>query len=283
MVALDIALRKNPGLDLSPYDAAVRRQLSIEYSERARVAISGKQVDAAGKLADTAITLWDDNPDAYYIRAFTWKDGDTRESRDWIEAIRGYQLQMQGEQTKESKRRLAFALAVRAWERLEDIDVDKGTREEVLNDLQRAAEEARRSRALDESLPYGIVNEVKARSIRGNLYKKMGLEPDWRPVRQLADEAVRRFPDFSPAHDWRGMVLALSGDKEEAIREFTETLRLNPASRRALKNRAMLHADRKMCGEATSDLERFRSLGYEVDAVLAKVMGACGHTPGRNP
>jgi len=281
MVALDIALRENPVLDLSPYDAAVRLHLSIEYSERARVAISGKQVDAARMLADTAITLWDDNPDAYFIRAFTWKDGDPRVSRDWIEAIRGYQRQLQVEQTKESKRRLAFALAVRAWERLGAIDVEKGSREENINELKRAEDEARKSRALDESLPDGIVNEVRARTIRGNLYRKMGQEPDWRPVRQLADEAVRRFPGFSPAHDWRGMVLALSGEQEEAIREFTETLRLNPTSRRVLKNRAMLYADRRMCGEAASDLERIRSLGYEVDADLAAAMRPCERTPGR--
>ncbi len=283
MIALDIMLRGNPDLDLSPYDEGIRRQLSNEYSERARAAISRKQVDAARRHADTAIKLWDDNTDGYFIRALTWKAGDRRAAGDWIEAIRGYQREMQGASTKESGRRLAHALAARAGVRLAAIDVGRSTREEILGELQRAGEEARRSRALDDSSPAGLVTEVSVRTIRASFYKETGLEPDLKSLRQLADQAVRQFPDFGPAHDWRGMALSLSGEREEAIREFTEAVRLDPTSMVALSGRATLYADRKMCGEATSDFERFRSLGYEVDADLAKAMRACEHASGKKP
>lgn len=283
MIALDIMLRGYPDLDLSPYDEGIRRQLSNEYSERARAAISRKQVDAARRHADTAIKLWDDNTDGYFIRAFTWKVGDRRAGGDWIEAIRGYQREMQGAPTQESRRRLSYALAARAGVRLAAIDSGKSTREEILGELTRAGEEARRSRALDDSLPLGLVTEVSVRTIRASFYKETGAEPDLKSLRQLADEAVRRFPDFSPAHDWRGMVLALSGGQEEAIHEYTEAVRLDPTSLVALSGRAILYADRKMCGKASADLERIRTLGYEVDADVAKAMRACGHTSGRNP
>lgn len=275
MIALDLRLRAEPGLDISPYDEGIRRQLSHEYSERARAALSVKYPARARQEADWALKLWEDNTDAYFVRALTWQNGESQAVGDWIEAIRGYQRLMQGDHPEQWKRRLALALATRAALRVKGMGSDGGTAQQHLSELQRAADEAARSRALDESLPVGLVTEVMMRATRADLYEQMGMKPDLGYLRELADQAVRRFPDFSPAHDWRGMALSLAGEKDAALEEFGQALRLDPTSQVALLGRATLYVERQLCGDARADVARLRALRSEADPELDAILSRC--------
>src|SRR5437660_3045186 len=71
------------------------------------------------------------------------------------------------------------------------------------------------------------------------------------------------WPDFAWGYFNRGYTLERSGDKREALREYTAALERDPGFVPALINRGMLHLELHHYREALADFERAAALGRD--------------------
>jgi tetratricopeptide (TPR) repeat protein len=278
-LALDIALRGGPNPDLSGWTPGIRQLLAKEYVERAQAALAEQRFPEARAHADAALQLSDDEPDAFLMRAVTAPDPTAPAAeRDWIEAIGGYQKQLRGGANEEAKRRLAFALAQRALlrnSRIAEAEAADPTGRTALAELARAADEARKARALDDRSPLPLILEAHARALRVAIFRRQGSPGELSGARQLADEAVRRFPDVRDAYYTQAYVLQLDSKPREAVSALDRGIRVDPAFGLAFELRAELHAELKACPAAQQDLARARTLLRRVNPAVEKEVQQC--------
>lgn len=94
-------------------------------------------------------------------------------------------------------------------------------------------------------------------------------------ARRLADNTVKRFPDYAHAHFTRGVVLSIAGEPNGAIGEMTETVRLDPTFGKAFQLRADLYAERKECAPAMADLARAKELLPRLNPAVEQKVRRC--------
>jgi tetratricopeptide (TPR) repeat protein len=277
-LALEMEMRADPKVDLDNKDESARQLLSAEYLERAFSEMGHGRVENARKEADSAIRLWDENPDAFFARALTCADLASDDANsDLLKAIGQYRKLARKGDDAETKLRLARAMAVHASVRFARIRktvaasgiIEKNVMQ-LLDEATRSADEAKDARLIYDSEPETVVNEILARTIKVELLKVTGREGDITNARNLADQAVKRFPDFSPAHTARAYVLNVAGARNEAISEMGEAISLDPAHGPLFVQRAELYLERHSWAEAKADLERAKALGAKVDPGLEK-------------
>jgi tetratricopeptide (TPR) repeat protein len=275
-LALEIELRADPKLNLDDKDDSARQLLSAEHVERAFSELCHGRNDNAHKEADTAIQLWDGNADAFFARALTYADltSDNANS-DLLKAIGQYRKQARKGNDSEMNLRFARAMAVHAsvrFARIQKIVAARGITEanveQLLDESARAAEEAKDARLIYDSEPETIVNEILARAVKVELLKMTGQEGDITNARNLADQAVKRFPDFSPAHSARSYVLSVAGASDEAISEMGEAICLDPTKGSLFVQRAELYFEQHSFAEAKADLDRAKALGAKISPIL---------------
>ena len=82
-----------------------------------------------------------------------------------------------------------------------------------------------------------------------------------------AIKALRRAlelePDSVGVRYKLGVELAHTGDLDDAIKDFSEAIRLKPGWAEAYANRAVAHAERGDAAESDQDAARARSLGVD--------------------
>jgi tetratricopeptide (TPR) repeat protein len=280
-VALDTELKANPRLDLESKDPATLRALSEDYSARAAAALADNRMAEARRYAETAIKLWDNNGVAYITRAWTSPEQSGPEAtRDWIEAIRALRKLLRVGQGEQATRPLALALAMRAFVRVGRTSqslADAGQASDLLDELERAVDEAEEARQLDPSQPLAIVTEATARAWRVAILDATGRHGNISTASQLADQAIREFPDFPPAHLSRSSVLWVANDVPGAIRELTELIRLDPTALAAYEQRAELEIEAHQCAAARADINQIERHHKGVSAALADHVRQCAH------
>ena len=284
MIALHISMQAGSHIDLSDWDESILLDLSNEFTLQSLFALSQDQDAEAKEYADKAIALWEDNPDAYYFRAIALAGlGSEKWTKDMERAIRLYrkQIRLTGDAT--NKHRLAFALAWRAKRRLFDIhsrDLDKVLlysveTEAVLYQLQRAVDDAREAGKLDASLPLAPTIEAEVRAQRTSVFRALERSWDLTPAQQVAERVTEKFPDYSPGHRAKAMILALLEKYDEAISAISEAIRLDPTLHGALPERAALHAHQGNCEAASADLRRAKELGMWVPSEIEESVQQC--------
>lgn len=268
MTALDILMKGGQDIDLYAWDEAILRDMSVEFTIQSFFALKNHQDTEAREYAETAVYLWEDNPDAYYCRATALaRLRLDRWSKDLERAIRLYRRQIRLTGDKTNRHKLAFALAWRAKKRLIDIpDLDQALADPVetkavLYQMQRAVDDAVEAVKLDPALPLALVMEAEARAHRVSALRTLGRQSNLDPARQAAQKVVKQFPDYSPGYRARAMVLELSEEFDGAIEALSEAIRLDPTLGGVLANRALLSAEQGNCSAADADSQRARELG----------------------
>ena len=282
VLALEIELRADPKLDLDGKDESARQLLSAEHLERAFSDLSHGRNDNARKEADTAIQLWDENADAFFVRALTYADlTSDKANSDLLKAIGQYRKLARKADDAEMKLRLARAMAVHAsvrFARLQKTVAARGITEanveQLLDESARVADEAKDARLIYDAEPRTIVTEAMARAFKVELLKATGQDGDIANARNLADQAVKLFPDFAPAHSARSYVLNVAGATKEAIPEMGEAIRLDPTNGSLFVQRAELYFEQHSFAEAKADLDRAKTLGAKISPTLeGKIRG----------
>ncbi|MGP0089764.1 MAG: BTAD domain-containing putative transcriptional regulator [Xanthobacteraceae bacterium] len=271
-IALDIAWRANPNLEIRQKDPTLLKTLSDEYTSRAMGALNAKRIDAARRFADRAIDLWKENAEAYIARYWVANELDIKVSRaDLISAIRILR-QQRAEPGREaaSRSRLAIALALsasgrgdRLRARMEAVRAAGGNAIEVgtfLDELRRAADEAHEAQNLDPTNPLGFVVEVVARAMRVSIFREEKGPFNPEPVRALAEATVRKYPEFPFAYIARGTLAAALNDLSSAEDDFTKAIALDATLSDAFLARAFVRKQRGECRAAFEDLARAKSL-----------------------
>src|SRR5262249_36510962 len=98
-------------------------------------------------------------------------------------------------------------------------------------------------------------------------------------------EAIRLNKDDGMAHEWRGYLLAVRGDLDEAIRSYGEAIRLHPRSARLYAGRARAYAGKGDATRALADLdEALRLFPNDLESLRAPLGASLGDgTLGRGP
>lgn len=280
-IALIVMESADPDLDLSGWDELVRRDFSLEYSLHALVArFNGFDVRSK-ELANKALRLWEDNPDAYVVRADASWDTMDEAIRDYDRAIRLYRKQVRN--TRNGQKLLASALISRGRLRMgefadlsEEDHFNPSIQHFVFQVLKMAIEEVAEARQIDPGQPRALTVEAGLRSQlvvwQNAAGQSHSLALD--QARNLVDEVVERFPDYAPGYGVRAYILTLQGDKLGAIKAATEAIRLNPTSHRELASRAVLYTMVGNCEAARADLRRTKGDGVS-DPELEELVREC--------
>jgi tetratricopeptide (TPR) repeat protein len=283
MTALDVELKADPQIDLTAQDPSILRALSEEYGLRGFAALTEDDKAEAKHDAETAIRLWDNNGVAYVVHAWTWPDPAGADAKqDWSEAIRAFRKLSRTQSSEETAGPLALALGTRASLRVRNISkqtdfshFNADDAPALLDDLQRAINEAEEARELYPSQPLAITLEAFSRALRVVLWRAAGRGGDLTKARQLADQAVHDFPDFPPAHFIRGFVLLVGEDHEGATLELTEAIRLDPTHTAYYEQRGELELEAHRCGVARADLQQIRKRGGHPSSTLEGDVARC--------
>jgi tetratricopeptide (TPR) repeat protein len=278
--ALDIELSANPRLDLGGFDAAVRMRLSEEYSMRAGAALSRGRRAEAQKFANQSVRLWDDNADAYYVRAVTVSD---RSLAGWQleKAIERYRRSLDGPDAGRMSALLALALEERATARIAQAVTAERATQARTSAAQREAQAAAGApdnswmdqvAMLKQSVadlheagklapgdPFAITYEVQAELLAAELARDHRQPSGFGHILSLADQAVARFADVSLPHLMRALALLDTARDAEASAELDRAIELDPALVEALSVRAQLRARHAQCDLARRDLAQARA------------------------
>jgi len=280
LMAMDIDRRANPNWDRSSVDKSVLKSLSDEYVSRAYGAMHASRTQDAKRFADEAISIWAENGDAYLVRFWLAKEQSLQVARTEINrAIRLYRQQRgDGGRTRTAQGRLAMALSLSASLRIESLRariarIQAAGEQSIeirtfLDDARRAAEEAQEASTLDPSLALAFSTEVLARSMRLAIMREnqRGDIPvfDPLPAKRLADEAVRRFPDFPLAHASRALLSMVTHDYLSAERDLSTAISLDPTLGEAFLDRSLARSKLGQCHLARQDLQRAKALKVTV-------------------
>jgi Tfp pilus assembly protein PilF len=286
---LDIALFANPKLDLKTANYALRNELSNAYTAKVYSALYRKSVPVAIRSADRAVLVLPENAEAYMARAAAQYLRDQAAAyKDVSTAIRLFRGAPQGE----SQRRLSFALAFKTALELDAIprrmneEIADGEVPKLLDELVRrstaAAEGANEAVSLDLSSGLAFATAIRAATTEilvakaANAFGK-DVSVDPKPIQSYADDALRRFPNFSPIRMERAILFQILSDVPSAEREINEAITLNPANPRSYLLRATFAAELSNCAAAKQDLERAEALKLPLDENLLKTLrrGSC--------
>lgn len=267
-LALDLAMSADPETAVASADLEIRRLLSVDYGERARVQrILGRRFEAA-RMVNLALRLWEDNGDAYYERALLLSSP-SRQQADMTKAIDLYRRDYERRPLASTAMPLALALLHRALIETDFIDiqeiadgimVDSGLRriKNALDDVQEA-----QKATPDNPLLYSVRGQLMQMQILMTEASGVpGLSPEvaLRPIDELADEYVQRFPNLAGGYLLKASVLELRGRSTEAIRLYDEALKRDPINIDGLGMRATAKAEAGRCSEARSDAARAMAL-----------------------
>ena len=202
------------------YDDAVMRYLSTRLTNIAwSNQDQGMDAEDVRKQLDLALEAWPANSAAWYVRSHTWKDPNSLNAiddrRKGIEIARkaadaGAADQVQFLPLMLSEDIVSRIVRVRL---MDQSDVPAILDE--LEDIELAAEE---SRLFDEQLvlPVALIPQIKA--IRANLLLKRGEADDFARAKeevqqalQMADRAVKDFPEHPDPHLGRAVALTIHG------------------------------------------------------------------------
>ena len=262
-ILLDIDLRNNPELDLKSQDESVMRMVSKAYTEEAMVKINQRYNDDARNKATTAIRLWDSNADAYFARALTYPYSSSSEAQhDLLQAVRFYRKALSEEPNDpEIKARLARALGVHASGRLMRLKKPftgglARTGADWVEELSQITNEAHDGGLIDDKEPECVVIEILARATRFGILQaaQPGGLYTIAPVLELADLAVKRFPDNSYVHWARAYALSVAEKYKEAQAELKKAIDLDPGQGMFYLGRADLYAKQNLYDEAKTVL-----------------------------
>ena len=112
--------------------------------------------------------------------------------------------------------------------------------------------------------------EALARAVKVDLLRLTGQEGDPARALDLAAQAVKRFPDFAPAHSARAFVLNVAGKRDEAIAEMDQTIGLDPTHGPWYLQRAELYSEGHALAEAGADLDKAKALGVKLNPELER-------------
>ncbi len=259
---LDIAWRADPQLDLDQWENLTRQRLSTSYTLMAFSETTQGQYEAAWNAANSAVQIWEDNPDAHLARAMAHESWDPPErGRDLMKAIRGYRKRLRSKKTADTRRLLAIALIERAQIRffrldLEDAISSRLKANDALEELQRVVNDVREAREMYSSLPSGLTTEAHARALRCYLLDVVGRQFSLTEARSLADLAIKKHSDFSHAFYTHAVILILQKEYNKAVRSLSKAIGLDPTYGEAFRLRAQAYATLKMFSRALSDIEK---------------------------
>jgi hypothetical protein len=294
LIAVDIERRANPA-DIERFDPAILKSLSDEYVSRAYAAMHAARTQDASRFADEALAIWRENGDAYLLRYWLARDRDHQlASAEINKAIRIYRQQRGNhELANTAQPRLAIALSLSASLKLDRLKARiakiQATGAQVfeartfLDDTRRAAEEAQEAAALDPSLGLALSMEVLARTVRlavmrenKQIFERDGIALyDPAPTKALADDAVRRFPDFPLAYVSRAILSITLDDYSSAERDLSSAISQDPTLGEAFLERALLQAKRGQCAHARNDLQRAKALKVTVLSTDEREINRC--------
>lgn len=276
-IELDIELHSNPKFDLKNSDETVRRILSEDYAKKVAADVRMGEADDAEEAAEFALKLWDTNAAVYFERALT--QGQTfspEKERDLLQAIRLYRKLLSEKDDSETRVRLARALAVHASGRISRIwkMIAAGTVESnsnwVLGELSEIANEALDAQRIDDHEPGCLVTEALARATKVEVMELIGQGGNLLHVRELADRAVKRFPDFPDAHSVRAYVFILAEEFAQALAEIDKAITMNPTQGSLFLLRADVYLKHQEFAKAKEALEKAKELGAEIDPNFEK-------------
>jgi hypothetical protein len=174
-----------------------------------------------------------------------------------------------------------MAPATRAFVRVMNVsrgDVSHFNRDNtaaLLDNTQRAADGAEEGRQFDAPQPLAIAPEAVSRPLRVSILKATGTGGDSTRARRLADLAVHDFPDSSPAHLSRFVVSIVAGDRTEAIRELTETIRHDPTNAHFYEYRSELELEARQCRGGRARLKEIRKRGARPSMTFEERAAGC--------
>ncbi|MHC4706095.1 MAG: hypothetical protein ACYS8I_03285 [Planctomycetota bacterium] len=280
-------LRSDPAVDTLDWDESLRRDLSKAFGINALLAWSRDDKQRMEEEAEMALLLWDENPDAYFVRSQTHAIGSRGWSRDIDRSIRMYKRLMK--QSDYGRDRLALALAWRAKNQFIDIGIrlheisetEEGAIDTsaalkyLLEIINNAARDASESTRINPNLPLGQSLEIELNTKRVAIYQALGWAWEMEPILSKAREVVENFPDFAPAHRSLGYALGTNNDVRGATRALSRAIELNPTLDGALGERAGLYAMQGECEAARRDLQRAKemhlTIAREVHGIVANI------------
>jgi tetratricopeptide (TPR) repeat protein len=274
IVALDIALRSDPQLDLNSQDSRLRRALSMDYVQRMLSAHQAGDDKAAVNHATRAIQLWPENSEAFIGRASASFQGDNLDGplRDVATAIALLRQAMTVDGEASIRPRLSLALvtsaAVRSMgpirARLRALNGERVDVDLMLEEAKRAAEEAFEAVKLDPDQPLAAAMEVGARAILADFLQALD-RPDVAQLiraRYLANLAVAKYPNFPRIYFARARLRLTENDPHGAIDDLNKAIVLNPKMAEAYGMRAAVHLELQQCDLAADDAKKQGALNY---------------------
>ncbi len=278
-------LRSDPQVDTLDWDESQLQDLSTAFGINALYAWSRDDKQAMVEEAELALLLWDENPDAYFVRSQTHDYGSRGWSRDIDRSIRMYKRQLkQGDYGRD---RLALALAWRAKNqfvnigiRLHEISENGGidtsaALKYLLEIINNAARDAAESTRINPHLPFGKTVDVDLNTERVTIYQALGWAWEMKPIINSAREIVEDHPEFAPAHRTLGYALATNNDVSGATRALSRAIELNPTLHGAMSKRAGLYSIQGKCEAARRDLKRAREMNLIVSEVIERLVANC--------
>jgi outer membrane protein assembly factor BamB len=299
----DVARRAGKALDPAQHEAWKRRCLSEQYALLASDLMGHGDPKHGKEMADFAIQLWDENPDAHFARSECSDDPRSDEAvRDRARAIELYRKLLKGEHGEKWRRALAFALSQDVGPRIGLLErkareaadprgnlTPGEAMEAVLKDLEAIIGEAAEARKLDESLGLTWAVEAEARAFKAKLFLTLGLQPDLVTPRTIALQATKKFPDLPDAHFALAFVATIQGIamvrtpegrrllptlnlREETFRELAKAIELDPTYCVAYLFRAPLLAASGQREKALEDLRKAKELDPNLDPAMEEMI-----------
>jgi tetratricopeptide (TPR) repeat protein len=227
--SLQIAWLVNPKLMLDAVESTLRRELSVEYTNKAYFALSTRNFHLGIESADKAIQLWPDNVLAYLIRgeAYSITAKYDRAIHDYDQAVRldpssataffdrGLAYQSKGDNDRAIE---DYTQAIRLYPTGADAFVNRGNVYAGKHDYDRAIQDYDQAIRLNPKLALAFIN-------RGKTYDGKG--DDDRAIQDY-DQAIRLDSSDGRTFSSRGLSYAKKGDNDRAIQDYDQAIRLEP-------------------------------------------------------
>jgi len=147
----------------------------------------------------------------------------------------------------------------------------------ILKQARQAVQQAHEAVSLDPTLGLAFATEIRARGVElfvvqlTSLFTHMNLAVDTALARQLADQALQKFPNSAVVRRDRAVLLGLLGDARSAEREIGEAISLDPMSGKNYLMRATFRAQQSDCWAANNDVKQALALKQPVDDYTRQV------------
>lgn len=264
-IAIELQASTNPDSTFSGYSPTVLRDLSLNYSDRARAERSVDRRSQAIADINFALRLWPDNADAYAERAklMSIPANAMRWSKEAIARYRGPFAAAEGAYATQglahqlSQDALFRAQAIADWISNGDYTASS------LEILDSAIKEVQEARALmpDDLFPYLVEPQLRAQHYTISAANGSPDTDNLNVALAEANEGVRRAPDVAFTHFSKAVVLWVAQRDNEALTELSVALQRDPAFALAYEVRSELYAATGDCAAAKSDAKKASSLG----------------------